>query len=73
MNTKQKWEEMTPEERRSNVNAYVINTTLFEINPTSQGLFSLNKKYYINGFLYAVFKVTRDEQRDITFYFLTQI
>ena len=73
MNTKQKWEEMTPEEKRSNVNAFVINTTLLEINPTTQNLFYLNKEYYIKGLLYVIFKVTRDENRDITFYFSKQI
>ena len=73
MNTKQKWESMTPEERRSNVDAYLINTSLNLINPTSKDGFWLNRKFNYYGMDYIVFKVTRDESRNTTFYFTKQI
>jgi len=66
-NLKKEWGDMSFEERRSNVDCYCVNHSLFIVNPCSKEFAELGliMKGLENS--YEVFKITRNESRDITF------
>lgn len=51
------------------VNAYLIDTERNEVSPCNLDSFYLLKQYNYYGLDYVVFKVTKNESRDITFFF----
>jgi hypothetical protein len=62
-----KWKKMSFKERRMNVSAYLVNLHTMECNPC--GLFEINTLLLIDNNVYKIIKLTRNESRDITFYY----
>ena len=70
MATKEEWTGMSYGERRAICDAFLVNLSTRETNPTSSDNFYLNKLYSDgNGNDYKIVKVTRNESRNITFFY----
>ena len=74
MEQKKQWSEMTTQERRGLSDAYLINLTTLKCNPCSQKFSELNERYRNqDGEVFQVIKITKDESRDIIFFYSIKI
>ena len=68
MNEKhEQWLKMSFEERRKNVDCYLVNHSLITVNPCDSVFATLGTIISTVDGHFEVFKITRNESRDITF------
>ena len=66
-NTHEEWLNMSFEQRRANVNCYLVNHTLITVNPCDSTFSTLGTIISTVDGHFQVFKITKNESRNITF------